>query len=313
MKNIEIPDAGAGPFAYSAFGALIRSCLLLPELEECSGTEFDVVIIWGSVDTLDAATESPTGYFHWKNADEFYLEVPDVARFAVISGRQIVIDAVSALDFATLRLFLLGSVFGALLMQRKMLLLHGNAIGLGGESIVCIGNSGAGKSTLAAAFAERGHAMLADDLAAIDAQFHIVPGVPRVKLCRDAVERLGMKVAGMIQVAPCVEKYSLPLKSEFGLSALPLLKVYELVSSDTVADVVLTPLRGLDRFACLLANSYRYLYIGDSVTRRGHLDSCLALMARAEIVRVTRPRQGCSLDALVEALLLDVSEARKLG
>ena len=52
---------------------------------------------------------------------------------------------------------------------RKELTLHGAAVTIGGQAIVCVGMSGAGKSTLAARLCNaKGAAFLADDTAAID-------------------------------------------------------------------------------------------------------------------------------------------------
>ena len=56
---------------------------------------------------------------------------------------------------------------GALLMQRKILPLHGSAIAIDGKAYALIGDSGAGKSTLASAFLNKGYQLLSDDVIAV--------------------------------------------------------------------------------------------------------------------------------------------------
>ena len=53
---------------------------------------------------------------------------------------------------------------GAILMQRKILPLHGSAIAIDGKAYAIVGDSGAGKSTLASAFLKRGYQLLSDDV-----------------------------------------------------------------------------------------------------------------------------------------------------
>src|SRR5690606_97236 len=95
------------------------------------------------------------------------LQVDGVARYLVSGGRRITIDRDPAVEDDDVRLFLLGSVFGAMLHQRGDLVLHGSAIEWEGAAVVFMGFSGVGKSTTASAFRQRGHAVLTDDLCVV--------------------------------------------------------------------------------------------------------------------------------------------------
>ena len=94
------------------------------------------------------------------------------------------------------RLFLLGSVMGALLHQRGWLPLHGSAIRLpDGTAAIFMGPSGVGKSTLAAAFRRRGYAVAADDVSLIftgaDGSPLLQPAYPELKLWAEAAAKIG--------------------------------------------------------------------------------------------------------------------------
>lgn len=70
---------------------------------------------------------------------------------------------------------LLDSVFGLLFMARGLLTLQGSAVGIGGRAVLLTGPAGSGKSALASALIRRGHALLSDDIAVIDASARIPP------------------------------------------------------------------------------------------------------------------------------------------
>ena len=56
---------------------------------------------------------------------------------------------------------------GAILMQRRLLPLHGSAIAINGKAYAIVGDSGAGKSTLASAFLNKGYQLISDDVIAV--------------------------------------------------------------------------------------------------------------------------------------------------
>ena len=64
---------------------------------------------------------------------------------------------------------------GIILMQRKILPLHGSAVAIDGKAYAFIGESGAGKSTLAAAFMNKGYELMTDDIVAISFKHNEIP------------------------------------------------------------------------------------------------------------------------------------------
>jgi hypothetical protein len=160
------------------------------------------------------------------------------------------------IDAASVRVFLLGSVLGAVMFQRGFLVLHGNAIDVGGRAMVCLGPSGAGKSTLAAAMALRGYPVLADDVVPVDADCAAVPGFPRIKLWLDTAERLDIATGGLDRIRPGLEKFNLPLRSAFRDMPLPIRWIYLLHPANADA-ITVTPVAGQNLFKPLQANTYR--------------------------------------------------------
>jgi serine kinase of HPr protein (carbohydrate metabolism regulator) len=76
--------------------------------------------------------------------------------FLIQEGRSIIVSPLEEYKEDVIRLYILGSCMGAILMQKRILPLHGSAVAIDGKAFAIIGESGAGKSTLASAFISRG-------------------------------------------------------------------------------------------------------------------------------------------------------------
>ena len=91
--------------------------------------------------------------------------------------------------------YLLGPVLGFLLRLRGVTCIHASAVCVGDTAIMLVGRTGSGKSSLAAAFAQMGFAVLADDIAALTASgrhFEVrsrVPANPLMARQRDFAVR----------------------------------------------------------------------------------------------------------------------------
>ena len=104
--------------------------------------------------------------------------MPEVADYVAHGGATITVDRVVGAHDRDVRLFLLGTMIGAIMMQRGHLVLHGNSVRIGGSSAVVVGHSGAGKSTLAAEFLSLGLDVLSDDVVPVDAEGRALTGYP---------------------------------------------------------------------------------------------------------------------------------------
>lgn len=148
----------------------------------------------------------------WQIADkQFLLDVPNVARFLLKNGDQIVFAPKSEASAEEVPIFILGTVFGILLHQRQQIVLHASAVEVDGKAIVFCGYSGAGKSTLAAALVQRGYRLITDDVCAItlsDAAPPLVhPDGRQLKLWAQAIEKLELDEIRRDRIRGCLEKF----------------------------------------------------------------------------------------------------------
>ncbi|UVI31618.1 aldolase [Paenibacillus spongiae] len=299
---------------YKAFGLYIVSDLALPELmlaEEAQG-EADIEIVFGdlSAELADAAYYQT--YYAVKNGT-FFLDVPGVAVFGIEDGRRITVSPAVDADFQKIRLYLLGTCMGAILFQRKVWPLHGSAVVIGEKAYAIVGDSGAGKSTLAAAFVSKGYTLLSDDIIPVasspDGEPVVIPSYPQQKLWQESVEQLGMELGRYRPLYDEVNKYAIPVKSSYCKTPIPLGGVFELVKTDqTVTEVTIEPVSGLERFPLLRYHTYRNLLIPLMGLEQWHFTTSVAAAGRMDMQRITRPSAGFTAHEIRNQMLEIVSQ-----
>jgi len=292
--------------SYPCYGLILASEIELPDLGAPleDAREPDVVVRFGSVSGPPAGAD-PLPYGLWREGDAAGVEIPDVGRYEARAGREVVIDPVPGADPKAIRLFLLGSLLGAVMMQRDHLVLHGNAVRVGDACAVVVGHSGSGKSTLAAEFDRRGYDVLSDDVVPVDQTGMAIPGHPRIKLWDDALERLGVATEGLEKINDDHEKFQLPLRrNEVG--PLPLRWVYVL-ERHAGSDLTLEPVRGATTFSLLHEHTYRNELIHGPGPVAQHLQQCARLVSTARITRVRRPVETMTVEATADAILADIT------
>ena len=190
--------------------------LAIPELPACSeaalaGGGPRIVIEPEESQGLPELPPGPhdTAFLQMARGD-LRLTVEGIGRFRITDGERIGWQRADAgVSDQDIRTFLLGSAVGALLIQRGMLVLHGNALEKDGQAIVCLGHSGAGKSTLAYALMQQGWRLLADDLVAVNGEGMVLPGIPRIKLWHDAAKAFGLDPGALPPIREGMNKYLL--------------------------------------------------------------------------------------------------------
>lgn len=294
---------------HQAFGLGIRSELVLPELlAGTPGLADDVTIRFGAVpeDLPDAAGR---GVRYASAPGRLLLRVDGVARYLIVDGKTITIDRQPGAEEDDIRVFLLGSAFGALLHQRQDLVLHGSAIDWHGEAVVFMGRSGVGKSTTATAFRKRGHAVLTDDLCVVrpDASGRMLawPGFPQCKLWLDSLKQLDVSPEGLARIRRKLEKRALPLHETFATIPLPVKKIF-LLRPHNRDELKLTPAQGPAKFNILKNHTYRFGFLTGGEGKAGHFQQALKLAQQAPLTIAVRPSGSFRLDELVDTLSADL-------
>jgi hypothetical protein len=121
---------------YRVCGLSIASDIILPGLIAGEPTSVpQVTIRRGPVPEglNEPSIVGPT----WQIAGKrFLLSVPNVARFMLQNGEQIVFAPESEASAEDVPIFILGTVFGILLHQREQIVLHASAVEVNGKATV---------------------------------------------------------------------------------------------------------------------------------------------------------------------------------
>ncbi len=296
-------------YIYRAYGLIFLSELLIPELDTAEGTP-DVMIKFGEVPAF-LSDPVDQGKFYQSAPNEFLLKLDKIAKFYVKDGNTITITPFIDLDSPDIRLFLLGSVFGALLQQRGLLVLHGSSAVIDGKGVVFTGRSGIGKSTLAAAFYKRGYQILTDDVCVVQIGItgipYIIPGFPSLKLWKDSAEKLGRSTDGLEAVKKDMEKYRAGIEMGDSGEGIALNEIYVL-STHNKENIELKPIKDMAKLEVLLNNTYRYRYLNGQGMKPLHFKQCAAIAGKIEIYNVLRPKALFLLDELVSAVEWNIEE-----
>jgi hypothetical protein len=296
-----------GTSDYSVFGLTVRSAIDLPELRIAeTGRDPDVTV------SVEALGEIKSGPGLHTFGDALLLNVPEVARYRIQGGREIVVDPEASAPDRNVRLYLLGSAFGALLHQRGLLPLHANAVEIGGKALAFIGESGAGKSTLAAWFHDRGFLVIADDVCVVqfgpEGQVRACPGLPRLRLGEEALEATGRDASAFPRSYFGDEdfsKYDVSISANPARNSIDIGAVFILEKGEAFS---VERLSGLDAANAVFDNTYRGRYLDQVGGHRAHWSAAIKLVREVPIYRLSRIWDIASLDQQCQLILRSVRE-----
>jgi hypothetical protein len=274
---------------YRVFGLRVRSSVELPELFPATGVaEPDVTIELGSIPTVTQGENE--GLNQVEGA--LVLVIPEVGRYQIEGGNRITVESEPGVPERNVRLFLLGSAFGALLHQRGLLPLHANAIEIDGRAVAFMGPSGAGKSTLAAWFHDRGFRVISDDVCVIGYDSagvpHVAPGLPRLRLWAEALKLTGRDANGFARsyVSDKLEKFDVPIQAaSVALLNLSLAAIYVLDRGDAFG---VAQIHGLEAAEAVFGNTYRGGYLPIIGSHKDHWESAIRLVRETPVFQVSR-------------------------
>ena len=290
-------------YSYTAFGLIIHSQIEIPELIAAEG-EPDIIIRLGKV-PVHLENPSSTGVRFEASPNEFLLTLDTVGRYLVFGGKEIVIEPFDGVSLNDIRLFLLSSVFAALLHQREYLVLHGSCIEKDGTAIIFSGASGIGKSTLAAAFYEKGYHIICDDLSVVvfgeDDSPYVVSGIPSLKLWDDALKKLGKNTDSLVMVRETMQKYRVDIADKYWSHPLPLKRIY-ILGSDLETNIRITELDSFEKMKAINNNTFRKRFLEGQGVKPVHFKQCALLAQKVRVFRVLRPRAEFLIEELSAAL-----------
>ncbi len=300
---------------FEAFGLRVKSDIFLPELinktEDISS--FDINI------KVDQSLKT----FYIGNPYDFIAEanmvsflIPDVGVFRIIDGKEILVSPFENANEDIVRLYLLGSCFGTLLLQRGTYILHGSAVVIDNKAYAIVGDSGAGKSTLASAFMERGYSLLSDDVIALSFKKNeqnpqVIPSYPQQKLWQQSLDKFGLNNTTFRPIYGREDKFCIPVMDQYCSEPMPLDGIFELVKMSS-GPVTFRPLQGLEQLQKLFQHTYRQFLIPKLKLTEWHFRKSASLASNLPLYQISRPIEGFSAYQIVEEILETINQKASL-
>ncbi len=293
---------------YWAFGLNILSEISLPEIAMIKNQyeNPDVIIQIDDLSILWVSLAKHPYSFIIKK-DFVMFQIPNVAIYLIEDGKKITVTPLVNANEDQIRLFILGTCIGALLMQRGILPLHGSAIEIDGRAYAIVGESGAGKSTLAAALMNSGYKLLSDDVIAVtiseeDHLPFIIPSYPQQKLWQESLDYFGMESAKLKPIYQRETKYTVPVSEKFFSAPLPLAGVFEL-DKGKYSQIEMVPIDILERLNTLLNHTYRNFLIPELNLVEWHFNYSTKILNKIDVFKLYRPTDTFTVYDLASLIL----------
>ena len=298
---------------YKAFGLRIVSEIPLPELplmsEQKDMADITIEIADLSGQWSKYTAEQPQKFVVEENLVMF--QVPHTAIFSIQKGKKIIVSPMKDSSEDKIRLYILGTCMGALLIQRKILPLHGSAIAINGKAYALVGDSGAGKSTLASAFLSKGYRLLSDDVIAVSLSSEntpfVMPSYPQQKLWQESLNEFGMETTHYRPLFERETKYAVPVPSQFFADPLPLAGVVELVKTENES-IETIRIEGLERLHTLFRHTFRNFLIQRLGLMEWHFTISTNTVNKIDMFQLQRPTSRFTAQELVTRILSSLHE-----
>ncbi|MEC5424050.1 aldolase [Virgibacillus sp. C22-A2] len=305
----------AGDTIYKAFGLTISSDFYLPELPQLPRIKAPDIVV-RKADLLQLWVEMTEPNRHFSVQENFCMfEVPEVAIYMVESGSTISVYPYDQANEDQVRLYILGTCMGALLMQRKTLPLHGSAVAIDGNAYAIVGDSGAGKSTLASVFLQKGYHLLSDDVIPVtlteDHTPIVTPAYPQQKLWMESLNQFGMESKHLRPIIDRETKFAVPVSDQFADKPLPLAGVFELIKKED-EEIKANCIQKLERFHTLFQHTYRNFLLERSGLMDWHFNTTAKIVNKLEIYQLCRPEFRFSAHDLAEIILTKIKKDVKV-
>lgn len=293
-------------FYYQVYGLNIESDIEIKEFikKECLENEEVVRIVLEDVPE-EIQQEINQGKGIGFTEEYIWLSIKNTAIYVMYNGKKIGVYPFEGANEQLLRIYIMCSCLGFIMLQRGHVAIHGSGIEIGSNAVIVTGDRGAGKTTLATALREKGYKILADDVVGI--KFEDSPmacwGFPYQKLCEDAMERMGyQKEQYESFTGDKKTKYMVGIHRAFLEELRPMQAIIE-ICKGAVEEVTLEEIRGTEKLYYIIKNIYR----GEYIKRLSKLDPiymkrCLVLAKNIKFYRMTRPEEGFSVEEQIKQI-----------
>jgi len=293
---------------YTAFGFVIESDLIFPELEQATG-EIDIVIKQKKISIPSNWSENK-GIRTIASLSSIIVGVSNILILEIIEGKYIHYQPQEAFIEGKARLYILGLAFSAIIHQRGLLPLHASSLVKEGKAVLICGESGAGKSTTAAALLQHGFELLSDDISLIQldakGEVEVLPGFPHLKLWPESAELLQVDENELTSFSSDILKKGWRLKHSYYQQSAKISMVCFLSKQDSSFSLV--EVDGINKVKMLIDNTFRIRYVSDTGQHQAFFTTTSKLASSVKFYSIIRPLNQNSIRDVVDLIMSQLTK-----
>lgn len=300
-------------FSYNVFGLPLLSSIELPALLISKATSYPDDSIHVSIGKAGQDFKNPPTIvkpFTQFNRDEFYYQVPDVGRYFVRNGNEIIIEKLCD-DLDHVLLFFYSNCLAALLYQRGLIPFHVSGIlDKSGKAWLFAATSRTGKSTTVLKLKERGYSIFTDDTAIFDVsgpKVKVVPSYPMLRVWDKTLkEQLSYSDDTAFRIRPEIDKFGIHFHEDFDDTPVEVAGVVFLeIAGD---EIQIKKLRAIDGVESLRNNIYRPRWAVGMRSEKMIFNHITQILSKVQVWKAVRPKNTPSFETFSDAIVANILE-----
>ncbi|EKB47408.1 hypothetical protein [Cecembia lonarensis] len=294
-------------FFYQVFGLVCDSALEIPAFFPINGENrvVDFTLRLGKVQKAFSQPGVWSDANSCMNAQEFFMEVPNIARYFVKNGQEVLVEPLCE-DMRDVLLYFKSNCLAALLFQKGKIPFHvSGVVDKDGGVWLFSADSGIGKSTTALKLKEKGYPLFTDDTALIEVahgQCWAKASYPLIKAWPQTMAHQSMySNQESFPLFSGNDKQGIHFHQEFIHQALPVKGIVFLkIEGDRVQ---VRPLKAVEGMSLLLSNVYRGHWVTALNQNPLQFKTVAAIAQTTRFCEAVRPNQQESYETFANAII----------
>ncbi|MBC5840529.1 MAG: hypothetical protein K2Y30_11295 [Flavobacteriaceae bacterium] len=298
-------------YKYKVFNLICSSSLPLPSfiaVEEDVKPDFEVVL--GSVGPdfkLEPTVKNPFTHF---NENEFFYQIPDIARYFVSNGNKVIIEPLCE-DWDSILLFFYSNCVAAILFQRNLMPFHVSGVLDKNKGLwLFAAPSRTGKSTTALKLKEKGYTLFTDDTALISIENNscvATASYPVLRAWQNTLDNQHVYTySDAKQLRAEINKFGIAFHDDFVCTSQ---KVRGIVFLEIQGDCIhIEKMKAIDGMKLLGDNIYRNRWVEGMNKNFLQFKTISAIAQKVPFWKALRPKDKLSFESFADAIIEQIIE-----
>lgn len=300
-------------YNYRVFNLCCTSTIPLPSfiVNDVEDTIPDFEVVLGIVEPNFKKEPTVIKPFTQLNENEFFYQVPDIARYFVTYGNKVVIEPLCE-DWDSILLFFYSNCIAAILYQKNLIPFHVSGVldNKGGLWLFAA-PSRTGKSTTALKLKERGYTLFTDDTALITIENNecvAIASYPMLRAWENTMHNQKVyELSDGRQLRSEINKFGIDFHDDFVSSSQ---KVKGIIFLEMQGDSIqIRPMKSLEGIKYLCDNIYRNHWVFGMNKQLLQFKTVSAISQKVPFWTATRPKDKPSFDSFADAIIEQIIEA----